>query len=255
MALGLALAMFLPAVVRAQSCHMPDLHVDDGRPFRISARSTFASYRTAIYAGEYQGYAASASYSQRWLFVEGSLAGYRIVRNGLTDRGLGDLAVDVRGTIVRNQELAAGVELAATFPTGDAGRGLGMGHTMLMPGVWASFQRDSLSIVAQVAYGRAITAGGSHAHHGSSGALVNPMNRSELEHALTVSYGFAEHLFAGGRLLGALPVVAVGGAAREVAAFGFGALFAPLQLDLELQMPLVGTPFETRTLLTIAVLF
>ena len=71
---------------------MPDLHVDADKPFRVAGRGAFATYRTPSYAGEYQGYGAAASYNHPWVYADLSLAGYRIVRNGLTDHGPGDLA-------------------------------------------------------------------------------------------------------------------------------------------------------------------
>jgi hypothetical protein len=238
----------------AQSCHMPALQSDSASPIRVAARAAFATYRTAAYAGEYQGYAASSSYSHPWFYVEAALAGYRIVRNGLAERGLGDLALDARGTVFRGDTHSFGVELALTAPTGNADLGLGMGHTMLMPGLWAAYQQEHLQLMVQVAYGRAIGSAGGHAH-AATGPLVNPMNRSELEHALMLSYTFGDYLFAGGRLLGAVPVAAASGVAREVAAFGIGASVAHVQVELELQLPLVGAPFDTRSLLSVAALF
>lgn len=243
------------AAVRAQACHMPDLQVVEQKPVRLGVRTTFATYRNPVYAGEYQGYGASASYAHRWFYAELALAGYRIVRNGLADRGLGDLSLDARSTLYRAEAYSFGVELAATAPTGDADRGLGMGHTMVMPGLWGGYQYERLQLFVQVAYGRAVGDAGAHAHHAATGPLVNPMNRSELEHALTLSYGFGEHLFVGGRLLGAVPIAALGGAAREIASLGIGATIAPLQLELELQMPLIGAPFETRSVISLAALF
>ena len=235
---------------------MPDLHVDEAKPFRVAGRASFATYRSPTFAGEYQGYAAAASYSHPWVYADVSLAGYRIVRNGLAQRGLGDLALDVRASLYRAGELALGLELAATMPTGAAHLGLGMGHAMLMPGAWLSLRSERVLLFAQLACGRSVgDSGGFGHHHQATGPLVNPMNRSELEHALTASYLFSKHLFAGARLTGAVPVVALGGQAREVAGLGLGASFAPVQIDLELQLPLVGTPFETRTILTAAALF
>jgi hypothetical protein len=234
---------------------MPDLQADGSRPVRLAARAAFATYRTAIYAGEYQGYGAAASYTHRWFHAEAALLGYRIVRNGLADHGPGDLALGARGTLYQDKAHSFGLELLTTAPTGDADLGLGMGHAMLMPGLWGAYQHERVRLMVQVAYGRALGEAGKHAEHSPTGPLVNPMNRSELEHALTLSYQFGEHLFAGGRLLGAVPVAAANGVAREVAAFGIGASVAPVQVELELQLPLVGAPFDTRTMLSVAALF
>ncbi len=240
-----------------QNCHMPDLGSTRAERFRVSGRAVFATYRNPVFAGEYQGYFATASYAQRWFFVELQLPGYRLVRNGLAERGLGDVALDLRGAVWRpDTELALGLELAATLPSGDANRGLGMGHLMLMPGAWLSWERGALRLFAQLAYGRMVSSGPApHRDHAGPAPLVNPMNRSELVHAYALSYGFAEHLFAGGRLLGAVPIAVSAGRARAIATLGFGARFGPLEFAAELQIPLVGSPFTVRSTLTLAAIF
>lgn len=242
---------------RAQTCHMTELGARAADRLRIAGRALFATYRAPEVAGEYQGYFAAASYANPWFFAEAQLPYYRLVRDGAVERGPGDLVVDLRGTLWRPvAELAFGLELAASVPTGDAHRGLGMGHVMLMPGAWLGWERDALRVFAQLAYGRmAGDAPTGHHHHGGPGPLVNPMNRSEIEHAFAVTYAFSEHLFAGGRLLGAVPVAHRGGRAREIAGLALGARFAPLEIGAEVQLPLVGSPFTARTVLTLAALF
>jgi hypothetical protein len=235
--------------VRGQSCHMPNLGA--------RAADLLATYRAPNDAGEYQGYFASAAYTHPWFFAELHLPYYRLVRDGSVERGPGDVGLDLRGTLWRPApELALGLELAGTFPSGDADRGLGMGHVMLMPGAWLGWERGSVRVLAQLAYGRMLgDAAPSHHDHSGPVPLVNPMNRSELEHAFSVSYAFAEHLFAGGRLLGAVPVAYRNGSAREIAGLALGARFAPLEVGVELQFPLLGAPFTARTALTVAAIF
>jgi hypothetical protein len=217
-------------------------------PWRVALRTVFASYRNPVYAGEYQGALAVASYRHPWVAAEASFGGYRIVRNGLREYGISDVGLDVRAALARFSEMSLGLELAATLPTGDPARGLGMGHVMLMPGAFFQLQGDKLQLLAQVAYGRAVT-GGSHVHT-STGPLVNPMNRSELEHTATLAYIFQSPLFAAARLFGAVPVAATAGAAREAFGLVFGASLDRFQPSAELQLPLVGTPFSLRFLLS-----
>jgi hypothetical protein len=176
------------------------------------------------------------------------------VRNGLRDYGASDVALDVRAAVVRFSEIALGLELAATLPTGDPARGLGMGHVMLMPGAFLQVEGAALRLLVQVAYGRALASAAEHAH-GSPGPLVNPMNRSELEHAAALAYSFRSPLFAAARLFGAVPVATAGGAAREALGIALGASLTRAQLSAELQLPLVGTPFALKTLLSAAVAF
>jgi len=129
-----------------------------------------------------------------------------------------------------------------------------MGHVMLMPGAFLQLESADLRLLVQVAYGRALASAGEHAH-GSPGPLVNPMNRSEFEHAATLAYSFRAPLFAAARLFGAVPVATAAGSAREALGIALGASLKRAQLSAELQLPLVGTPFALKTLLSAAVLF
>jgi hypothetical protein len=224
-------------------------------PFRLSLLSSFASYRNRVYAGEYQGAFVAASYSHPWLSAEASFGGYRIVRNGLRDFGVSDVALDVRGALARfGDDMALGLELALSLPTGDPGRGLGMGHLMVMPGGFFQLQRSALRLMLQLAYGRVASNGRGH-EHAATGPLVNPMNRSEIEHAASLSYQFAGPLFAAARLFGAVPVAASEGVAREALGLVLGAGLSRYQLSAELQLPLVGQPFALRTKLAASLSF
>ncbi len=249
------LTLSAPLHVRAQSCHLADLRAaGQAQPWRVALLSSFASYRNSVYAGEYQGLLAVASYTHPWVSAEVSFGGYRIVRNGLRDYGVSDVALDVRAALARLSEITLGLELAATLPSGDPSRGLGMGHVMLMPGAFFQLEGSALRLLVQVAYGRALASAGGHVH-GSPGPLVNPMNRSELEHAATLAYSFRAPLFAAARLFGAVPVAASAGAAREVLGVALGASLTRAQLSAEVQLPLVGTPFALKALLTAGAVF
>jgi hypothetical protein len=237
----------------AQSCHLSDYALPSaGSQFRVRALATFASYRNQVYAGEYQGYGGSASFTHPWLAAEAALTSYRIVRNGLRDYGIGDLALTARAAAYRfDDEAALGVALAASLPTGDPRRGLGMGHTMLMPGAWFSWRREAWSISLDLAYGRVVAAEG-HVHR-PGGPLVSPMNRSEIEHAVAVSYTFWRTLFAAVRLYGAVPVADARGSARQASALALGGVISRFELGVEQHLPLVGAPFVAKTLLRVAV--
>jgi hypothetical protein len=106
----------------------------------------------------------------------------------------------------------------------------------------------------QLAYGRVASNGHGH-EHAATGPLVNPMNRSEIEHAAALSYQFAGPLFAAARLFGAVPVAARAGVAREALGLVLGAGLSRYQLSAELQLPLVGQPFALRTQLVAALSF
>lgn len=244
---------------RAQSCHAPSLREHGEAHVRLSLSSVYATYETPQYAGEYQGLRALAAYMNEWVYVHASLPGYRLVRNGATDYGLGDVGADVRVTAYRTEDgkLSLGGELAAMLPTGRASRELGMGHVMLMPGAWVRLEQDKLSIWVQLAYGRSINASSAHHHHhhGDShgedahavGPIVNPMNASELGHALGVAYAVHPAVRLTGRALGAVPVAARDGQPRQVLAPGLTLLFGPIDVSLELEWAVVGQPFTLRT--------
>lgn len=251
-------------VVRAQGCHMPALREPEDSAWRASATGIFATYANASYTGEYQGVRALASYQLFAPAPEGAprpprlsldvaLPYYRIVRNGLTQNGLGDLSADARVVALRSadQRFSAGPELALTIPTGDATRDLGMGHVMLMPGAWLKLQQDKLVLIVQASYGRAPVSLNSKGHHHESiFPIVNPMNRQELEHAVAVGYAIHPQIELEARLFGAVPVASPMGTTRELVAAGAHASAGVVTVGLELQVPLVGAIFHARTLLS-----
>jgi hypothetical protein len=240
--------------VRAQSCHVLDVRPSQALGFRVSALAGFATYRNASYAGEYQGYTGAAAFSHPWFSIEASMTGYRVVRNGLREYGPGDLMVMARGRVLRfGDDAAMGVALGASLPTGDADKGLGMGHTMLMPAAWFGLSRAGLNLLLDVAYGRMI--GGSSSHHADGGPVVNPMNRSEIEHVLALNYTVWRSLFLVGRLYGAVPIADVHGRAREALGLGVGGEISHFEFALEQHLPLAGTPFESKTLLRASATF
>jgi hypothetical protein len=252
--MGAVLSAWGPALAaRAQSCHAPSLREHGEARFRVSLSSVYATYETPQYAGEYQGLRVLAAYMDKWIYVHASLPGYRLVRNGSTDYGLGDVGADVRVTAYRSEDgkLSLGGELAAMFPSGSAAKDLGMGHVMLMPGAWARLEQDKLSFWVQLAYGRSIGGSSHHHHHHheaqAAGPIVNPMNRSELEHALGVAYAVHPAVRLTGRALGAVPIAANDGQARQVLAPGLSLLFGPIDVSLELEWAVVGQPFTLRT--------
>jgi hypothetical protein len=249
----LAALLVLAAPVSAQTCHLSDLSSNIAARFRVRALASFATYRNPVYAGEYQGYGGSVAYSHPWVGAEAAVMGYRIVRNGLREYGVGDLLLAARATAYRFDDTAAlGVALAASLPTGDARRGLGMGHTMLMPGAWFTLHSGTLSLSIELAYGRLVGAEG-HEHGAMGGALVNPMNRSEVENALAVSYVFWRTLYVAARFYGAVPVADAEGKARQAGALVLGASVSRFELGFEQHLPLVGDPFVSKTLLRLAV--
>lgn len=176
---------------------------------------------------------------------------YRIVNYAETTYGPGDLGAGARVRVVGAEAWAVGLSLGATAATGDADHGLGMGHTMVMPGAWSTLRlgpwRSELVVVAAKAIGDSGDDGG-HRHH-SHGITVAPMNAFEV--ATTARSAF--------RVAGPLDVHTVGVVAPPIgdgtlrAAAGGGASLRRHAWTLtgESQVGIAGDPFTVRALLSI----
>jgi hypothetical protein len=121
---------------------------------------------------------------------------------------------------------------------------------MLMPGGFMLFRQRGFSVLTQLAYGRALMGSG-HMHHAGPYPLVNPMNRSELTHAIGVSVRALESLHVTGRLFGAVTLFNHDGVAREVVAPGLQFISGVFDAALELQIPVLGNPFSSRTIISV----
>jgi hypothetical protein len=217
----------------------------------VSVAGVLGAFTTPTGSGEYQGWFANASLWHDWFSADVALPFYRIAQTGSHAYGIGDLSLTARAHLYHSPDRAflAGPELGATFPTGDDKKELGMGHVMLMPGAFMSWHQGAVSLLTQLAYGRALMPSG-HVHMDPM-PLVNPMNRSELTHAIGVSVAVQQALRVTGRLLGAVPFFDHAGSAREVVAPGLQGIMGAFDASLELQLPVVGKPFTSRTVATI----
>ena len=253
---ALILALGLSRVAWAQLCHAPP--PEEPKPLGLHARvsAEVATYATPRFEGEYQGVAIEAGWSHRWVQARVVLPGYRVLANGAQYVGVGDVLLDARVPFARTDDdaLIAGVELAATLPTGDRSHQLGMGHVMAMPGLWAAWRASGAFAQVQASYGRALVDMGSneHALHGPS-PVVNPMNLSELEVALSGGVSVHARLRLRAGAYGAVPIASPNGAPRASAFLGVdvGAL-EWLDVGVEGHVPLLGTAFQMKALLFVA---
>jgi hypothetical protein len=254
--------------VSAQTCHAPSLRQRPDDEVHVGLTHLFATFSDANGSGSHDGLIPTVAWSRPWVTAELAVPVYRLSRTGDEDIGLGDIAVDVRVALLRTDsgEVSGGLELAAMLPTGDADRELGMGHVMLMPGVWARVAGEAFSVMAQLAYGTALGdgyhashAGGLHDHHGGEPGSaapiprayprVNPMNGSELEHALALAYAVHPNLSLTARWIGALAVEREGttrGVDRQLIGPGVQIETGVLDSAVEVQVPFVGDPFDFR---------
>lgn len=257
LAVFFASGVLAPSVVRAQACHGSEPLSSLEREISLRLRTTTATFRTERYEGHYQALAAGAE-----LAVDRFAAGvtapyYRLLRNGLAEQGPGDLALELQVTAVGSGEeiLRGGVDLGAMLPTGDAEAELGMGHVMLMPGIWAQAVFDQVVVSGQLSYAFALAGEAAHAHHEGPHPLVDPMNASELEPSFFATFRATEVLELRGGGYAGLPIAVDGGEARAAALAGVGIRAARLFSRVEGHVPLAGDAFTAKLAVELGVRF
>lgn len=243
----------------AQTCHTPATLEGNGEePYRPYLGAVIAAYGKGRYAGNYQGLFAGFSYQHRYVGADVRVPMYWLKRPGYERTvGLGDMVATVSGTVLRRRRdtFALGVELPLMIPTGDPDRGLGMGHPMLMPAVWFTLDVKPFALRAQAGYGRLLGheemdhSGHLHGDGVNRSPIVNPMNRSEFEHALSMSLFLRRTMSVHVGWMGAVPIADPGGVVRQIISAGAAVQAGPLESSFELQRPVVGDPFDLRLVL------
>ncbi len=259
-AVGIAIACLATVTAtpaRGQHAHHGDHHAAPGMvpadepPFEVGLSAIGGRFDQAFYAGDYVGAGLAVSWRRGPLTLHAALAAYHLRRNGAAERGIGDHALGVDALIVQAGAVRGGVTLSATLPTGDARAGLGMGHPMLMPTLWA--ERAGARTSLGVSLGWCGAVGGDRAHDHGAWPLVEPMCSSELMAEAHGDLALGGPLHAVGRMMLAVPLQ--GDATRLVATIGAGWHRPRTDTGLELQAGLAGDPFTLRALLTSALRF
>lgn len=209
-----------------------------------SAAVLAAQYNNRSFVGDYQGVIPAVHWGNMRFAASAMAPVYRLVKNGATYYGPGDVMAHGQVVLTGMHARAAGLALAVSAPTGSARDGLGMGHVMVMPAAWGSIGVGKAVFAASFGYGRAIGADSDHAGHGS-GPIVDPMNFSEVTWSATGDLALAPTLSAGVKLLGAFATGDTGtdrmtGGARVTWVTG------RVQTSAELQGGFVGDPFNVR---------
>lgn len=257
---GACFGCFVPAPAQAQSCHLP-LRVEQAEPadpFTARLRAEAAGFSTPEYEGHFEGLVPSFGFRERWFEAAASMPVYRIVRNGRSDVGPGDLLLQARAPVVADhaRDHVLGLELAASLPTGDPELELGMGHVMLMPSAWGTLTSGRFAMTARAGYARAVVGSSTHHHHeGGMSPLVDPMNESELDGALAGSVGLSRLVGVRAGFYGAVPVAVDDGRARAAGFAGFAVENRRVSSDFELHLPVAGDPFTAKLLLELGVRF
>lgn len=235
----------------AQQCHQLGGNAWRNPGVYFGVRLEAAGYRNARYEGDYEGVAPSLSYNHRRFSLLALMPMYRLARNGLPTYGVGDLALAVRAPIPRwsTGRLSAGFGLAATFPTGDADRDLGMGHVMLMPEFWWTHDLGRVQLLGSVGFGRALAGKVASTHHASGPRpIVNPMNMAEVEGSLVSLLQLHRFVWLKASVYAAMPVGTVNphGVTRVMLSQGLVVHARGVEVALELQAPLAGAPYLAR---------
>jgi hypothetical protein len=226
----------------------------DDRPVSAAIGLLAAAYESLLFDGSYQAAVGTVRYTRGRLAAAASLASYRLTKNGKTIRGIGDAVVYVDATVFARGGLGFGASLGLGLPTGDDRAGLGMGHYMAMPAVWASFATADLTLSISAGYHHGIGDESSHAEHGGGAwPLVEPMNYTEATMATGVSIRLARVLQSGVRFAGAVPIG--DGDARLVGSWRTVWTEGRIETAFDIGAGLVGDPYSVRGMLETAIRF
>jgi len=254
-AIVLVLAASAPAFAQHDHAH-EDTHTDAGHGSAIAAGVSLvaASFDTMLYGGNYEGIVPSVRWSNERFAAIATGAAYRMYKNGAQSYGLGDVALHGQATLVGGaHNFDAGVLAGVSAPTGDDRKGMGMGHVMVMPGVYASWMpHERLRFGTSVGYSRSFGAQGHHDH--GSWPLVSPMLMAEVSWNAGGDVRVTPDVTAGARATGGLPA-GEGGHARAAVAGRVGLRRGRVDSAFELQAGLVGDPFTVRGVVSTMVSF
>jgi hypothetical protein len=250
--LALALASLISRPASGQLCHPvaheaaghPDIADDDTR-----LEAAVAAEAQLLATADVQGMTTSLRGRWRRFGARVAIPVYRIAHDdGDVAIGLGDIAAEASARLVGGERWRAGAVAGVSVPTGDADDGLGMGHTMLMPGAWLTAERGPLRVSAAASYGTRVgDAGDAHHHHHAARAMVNPMNARELGSSLRAAYAATDDLEV--HAVGLLAVPIGDGVTRAAAAAGARWRLGTWSIGAEAGAGITGKPFVSRGVL------
>ena len=257
-----------PDAAWAQLCHIGPLGVDHqpdasevgdhaghhghhhAAPIPHHLEATLAVEGALIEGGSYQGLAPSVSWHHGRFGAFVVVPGYRLARDEMDPVvGLGDVVVQANARVLGGARWQAGAIAAVGLPTGDADDGLGMGHVMAMPGLWAAVTPGRATLLVSATVGKSLGAD-EHAHHaGHAGPIVNPMNAFELGGTARASLAVAPSLSI--HALGLVGVPLDDGVTRAAAGAGARWRRASWSVGTEVQLGVAGDPFTTRAIVSL----
>lgn len=231
---------------RAESCHVQAPERTDRGGLALGLGAELASFRTTRFEGNYEALIASGAWHHQWGQLRASLGAYRILANGLTAHGFGDLNLGVQSTLFRQPEGLGnvGVRLSVHAPTGAATSRLGMGHWMVMPGGWWQLGSAARYLILDVGYAAALASSSEHHHH-DTGPIVAPMNPSEMNISIGAGLTVAPELQVRAAASLASPI-GMPGTRRGEGCLAVDEHASRLRATLEACMPLMGDAFDWK---------
>lgn len=248
-ALIAASLLFAARAAQAQQCHGTSGLEPEDLGLRAGLATQIGSYKNASGSGYYLGETVFAEWERDWFFAGASLSAYYLSRELASAFGLGDTLIDLRATIFEASSLKLGAELAAVLPLAGSDDAFRMGHFMIMPRIWAQIGGETFLVFAQTGYGGSI---GGHDHAGGPRPIVAPMNRSEIEGAVSASWAASSQVRLRSSASFAAPIADETGIFRAAISAGPQFLIGAFDLGADLLLPLAGDPFEVKVIATMA---
>jgi hypothetical protein len=252
---GALLGTLVPAGVARADHDMAAMsgHHHGDSEIEVGLEVEAAQFETMAYVGNHQGVMPSVSWMRGRLGASAALGLYRVTANGLAHYGPGDAMVTAHAVIIEDDAIHAGAALHVMAPTGAERDNLGMGHTMAMPSVWASWRGAPVGLGASLGYSRALVSIGGGGHDHGAAPLVDPMNLQELTWSASADVDVGAGVQLGGRARGAVPI---GSGTTRVIGGGRVAWGTPrVTTGLEVQIGLAGDPFTIRGVVDTALRF
>lgn len=250
-------AVLVATTGAARADHSHHHHSEAAAPSAIEVSASLgavvATYESPLYMGEYAGAQLGATVSAERFAIAATIAGYHIDRNGRSSDGLGDAMIHGMVTAIRRGAATFGPHLGVMLPTGDNGRGLGMGHVMLMGGAWGMVAGPAGTLAVTLGYAHGVGGAGDHAEHAPSGPLVAPMAYSEAYGDATLLASLATGLDAGVR--GSLAVPTTDAPTRATGGVRVQWRAGRVVTTADLDAGLAGDPFGIRGTLATTVSF
>ena len=203
-----------------------------------------ARYDQTYFVGDYQGVTPTVDWMQGRYSAMAMVGFYRIIEDGRTLYGPGDLMMSATAVELDQDAWRGGITMAGTAPIGDQPTGFGMGHVMIMPSVWFARMIGSATVRADVGYNRALTNLADHDH--GPWPIVDPMNMQELSWSASLTLPAWRKLLLAARATGGIPFDVAMGVDRVIG--GLRATWADARMltSFELQVGIAGDPFDVR---------